>query len=418
MLEDKIPPTEGNTKWFVHDRFGMFIHWGLYAMPARHEWVKSYEKIPEEHYEKYFRYFDPDLFDPKEWAESAYNAGMRYFVITTKHHEGFCLWDSNLTDYKATNTAAGRDLLKETIAAFRDIGMKIGLYHSLLDWHHPQYTPDICHPYHEDPAFLTQAEERDIQKYVDYLHAQTKELLTNYGKIDILWYDFSIEATGGFPAKGKDVWRSEELIRTIRKLQPEIMINNRLDVPADVETPEQCQPREWVMVDGKPRIWEACQTFSGSWGYHRDEESWKSVEMLVKMLIDSVSKGGNLLLNVGPNARGQFDDRARKSLDGMGKWMYLHNRSIYGCTQAPEEYCCPQDCRLTWHPEKKRLYIHIFSWPFKQLHFDNAAGKIQYAQLLNDGSEIQMEEKDGTIMFLLPVKKPDAAVPVIEVMLE
>jgi len=418
MLEDKIPPTEGNTEWFVHDRFGMFIHWGLYAMPARHEWVKSYEKIPENHYEKYFRYFDPDLFNPNEWAETAYRAGMRYFVITTKHHEGFCLWDSAHTDFKATNTAVGRDLLKEIVAAFRNRGMKIGLYHSLLDWHHHQYTPDVCHPYHEDPAFLEQAKGRDMQAYVEYLHAQTRELLTNYGKIDILWYDFSVEEAGGFPAKGKAVWRSEELIRMIRKLQPEIMINNRLDVPADMETPEQYQPREWVMLDGKPRVWEACQTFSGSWGYHRDEESWKSVEMLVRMLIECVSKGGNLLLNVGPNARGRFDERAKRALDGMGEWMYLHKRSIYGCTQAPEEFGCPRDCRLTYHPKKKRLYIHIFSWPFKQLYFDNAAGKIQYAQLLNDGSEIQIEEKDGTAVFSLPVKQPDVTIPVIELMLE
>jgi len=145
-------PTDGDTKWFVHDRFGLFIHWGLYALPARHEWIRSMDRISTEAYSKYFKRFDPDLYDPALWAHHAANCGMKYFVVTTKHHEGFCLWDSQLTDYKAPNTPAGRDLLRPMVDAFRGEGLKVGFYHSLLDWHHPDYTVDMHHPMRGDAA--------------------------------------------------------------------------------------------------------------------------------------------------------------------------------------------------------------------------------------------------------------------------
>lgn len=168
----------------------------------------------------------------------------------------------------------------------------------------------------------------------------------------------------------------------VRQLQPHILVNDRLDlndVPGgwDIKTPEQLMVRERVRIDGKPVLWETCQTFSGSWGYHRDESSWKSVEQLVQMLIDTVSKSGNLLLNIGPTARGEFDQRALDRLSGIGKWMKYHNRSIYGCTQAPEKFNAPQDCRLTYNPEMNRLYVHLFTWPFKELHLDGLAGKVK-----------------------------------------
>jgi len=331
-------PTPGDTDWFVHDRFGLFIHWGLYALPARHEWVKSHERMDTETYRKYFEHFDPDLYDPERWADAAAAAGMKYFVVTTKHHEGFCLWDSEATDYKATNTPAGRDLLKPMVEAFRSRGLKVGFYHSLLDWHHPDYTVDRCHPMRDDDEYRAQDEARDLGRYVDYLHAQTRELLTQHGKVDIMWFDFSVTPSEGHPGKGRDEWRAEELIAMVRELQPGILINDRLGIDQDIKTPEQFMPREWVRVNGRPVIWEACHTFSGSWGYHRDEASWKSVDQLVKMLIDAVSKGGNLLLNVGPTGRGEFDARAMERLKGIGEWMKRHGRSIYGCTQAPEQY--------------------------------------------------------------------------------
>ena len=182
-------------------------------------------------------------------------------------------------------------------------------------------------------------------------------------------------------------------------------------------------------MDGQPVVWEACQTFSGSWGYHRDETSWKSVEQLIQMLCDTVSKGGNLLLNVGPTGRGELDARALERLAGMGEWMRLHGRSIYGCTQAPAEYKAPQDCRLTWNPDKRRLYVHIFAWPFEHIHLDGLAGKVAYAQLLNDASEVpaglgreagfQMKNMgEGTLTLKLPIRKPNVTVPVIEMFMK
>jgi len=413
-------PTPGNTKWFQNDRFGLFIHWGTYALAARHEWVKNIEAIPDEIYDKYFKHFDPDLYDPNLWAKAASDAGMKYFVITTKHHEGFCLWDTDLTDYKATNTPYGKDVLTPMVNAFRDQNMKVGFYHSLLDWHHPEYTLDECHALRNNAEYQEKAKNRDLNKYVDYLWGQTKELLTRFGKIDILWYDFSIGKSDRFPGKGRNEWRSEELIKMIRGLQPEIIINDRLEIDQDVKTPEQYQPREWVKVDGKPVVWEACQTFSGSWGYHRDEQTWKSVDMLVQMLIDTVSKGGNLLLNVGPTGRGEFDERALSALSGMGKWMQKHSRSIYGCTQAPAEFTAPRDCRLTYNPDKNRLYIHMFSYPFGGFFMDGReiCDRIEYAQFLNDASEVRYNINGETISFNIPVIKPNVTVPVIEVYLK
>jgi alpha-L-fucosidase len=423
--------TPGDTTWFVRDRFGMFIHWGLYAMAARHEWVRHNEKITNEVYDsKYFKRFDPDLYDPVAWAKAAARAGMKYFVITTKHHEGFCLWDSKVTDYKATNTPAKRDLLKPMIEAFRNEGIRVGLYHSLIDWHHPQYMLDPhIGPYrdHADREKLNQG--RSQAKYADYLHKQVRELLTQFGQIDILWFDFSYPKADG-SGKGRADWQSEKLYKMVRKLSPDVILDDRLDLPEgwDIKTPEQCQPREWVKVNGQPVVWEACQTFSGSWGYHRDEASWRSVDELTRTLIDCVSKGGNLLLNVGPTARGEFDDRANERLQGIGDWMKRHSRSIYGCTQAPAEFKCPTDCRLTYNPETRRLYVHLFAWPYKHLFLDGMARQVEYAQLLNDGSEINMKlddwykhqglGKDDSLVLTLPAQKPNVTVPVIELFLK
>lgn len=428
--------TPGDTTWFTRDRFGLFIHWGLYALGARHEWLMHHESIPAEDYERrYFKHFDPDLYDPASWADAAADAGMRYFVVTTKHHEGFCLFDSALTDYKAPSTPAGRDLLKPMVEAFRARGMGVGFYHSLIDWHHPHYHLDpYIGPYREHPDREKLNESRDHRKYIEYLHGQVRELLTGYGQVDVMWFDFSFPGRGS-EGKGREAWDSERLYKLVRELQPQVILNDRLDLDSgwDVKTPEQYQPRQWVTVDGQPVVWEACQTFSGSWGYHRDEASWKSTPQLVRMLADTVSKGGNLLLNVGPTARGEFDARALDRLQGIGQWMRRHNRAIYGCTQAPEEFASPQDCRLTYDPQRKRLYVHVFAWPFKHLHLDGRAyvDRVEYAQLLNDGSEVLQRRHDGsvggsthaaaprdTLTLDLPVQQPDVAVPVIELFLK
>src|SRR5437764_8792380 len=204
-------PTAGETDWFVHDRFGLFIHWGIYSLPARHEWVKNRERIPDAAYQKYFEHFDPDLYDPHEWAKLARQAGMKYFVVTTKHHDGFCLFDSELTDYKATKAPAGRDLIAPMVAAFRGEGLKVGFYHSLIDWHHPEFPVDGLHPQRDDAAYRAREKDRDVQKYTEYLHGQTRELLTNYGKINVMWFDFSYSGSdwGWARGKGKEEWQSE-----------------------------------------------------------------------------------------------------------------------------------------------------------------------------------------------------------------
>jgi len=408
-------PTAGKTDWFVHDRFGLFIHWGIYALPARHEWVKNREKIPDEVYQRYFEHFDPDLYDPRAWARAARAAGMQYFVITTKHHDGFCLWDSALTDYKTTNTPAGRDLLRPMLDAFREEGLKVGLYHSLIDWHHPEFPVDGLHPQREDVAFREREAGRRIEKYAEYLHGQVRELLTQYGKIDILWFDFSYSGSdwGWSKGKGKEDWQAEKLLAMVRELMPDVIVDDRLEIGGDVKTPEQYQPREWVKADGKPVVWEACQTLNGSWGYDRDNLDWKPVSMLVQMLIDSVSKGGNLLLNVGPTGRGEFDPRALATLAGIGEWMRLHNRSIYGATAS--DFTPPPDCRFT--QRGNRLYLHLFAWPFRHVHLERLAGKVAYAQLLNDASEIRMQENEATLTLTLPIQQPAVVVPVIELFL-
>ncbi|KRE32318.1 alpha-L-fucosidase [Paenibacillus sp. Soil724D2] len=431
----EVEKTAGDSEWFTHDRFGMFIHWGLYSLAARHEWLQSREKLSGEQYsQKYFKRFDPDLYDPDLWAQLASDAGMKYFVVTTKHHEGFCLWDSKLTDYKATNSPAGRDVLRPMVDAFRKRDMKVGLYYSLLDWHHPHYTVDPKHPLRFDANNIAGNTTLDFTNYRNYLYGQTKELLTDFGQVDLLFYDFSFPEENGLAGKGKEDWGSEELVRMIRTLQPNILLNDRLQVGGDITTPEQYMPTKWVQVNGKRVVWETCHTFSGSWGYHREEESWKSVELLIKMMIDTVSKGGNLLLNVGPTGRGEFDERAVDRLKGMGEWMKRHNRSIYGCTQAPDTFVCPDDCRLTYNPQLNRMYVHVYSWPFKNIHLHGFAGKVEYAQFLNDASEIRFKEgfvpsgmdngafKEGrdehTVTLSLPVKKPNVTVPVIELFLK
>ncbi len=414
--------------WFVHDRFGMFIHWGIYSLAARHEWVKNREHLTDEEYQKYFEHFNPDCFDPKDWARQAREAGMKYVVITSKHHDGFCLWDSKYTGYNVTKTPWGRDLLKPFVRAFRDEGLRVGFYYSLLDWHHPEYPIDSHHPQSESNEFRKNNAKRDVSKYAEYMRNQVKELLTQYGEINIIWFDFSFPGEDG---KGRDDWESQKLIDLARKLQPGIIVNNRLDLPGsnDFETPEQFQPQEQPKdVDGNPAVWEACQTFSGSWGYHRDENSWKSVEQLLGMLIDGVSKNGNLLLNVGPTARGTFDLRACDRLEGLGQWMKLNGRSIYGCGSAPDDWKAPTDCRYTWNPQTKRLYLHLFAWPFRYICLPGLRGKFGYAQFLHDASEVcfyKAEEKGnssfkitpGDLVLELSIRKPNVSVPVVELFL-
>jgi alpha-L-fucosidase len=410
-------------------RFGLFVHWGLYSLAARHEWVMNREKLTDEQYRPYLEHFEPDLYEPGLWLDAAAGAGMRYTVITTKHHEGFALWDSAVGDFTVRHTPWGKDLLGPFVRAARDRGLGLGFYHSLIDWHHPDFAIDGLHPRRDDDAHRPS----NMVGYREFLHAQVEELLTRYGPIDIMWFDFSYphrirDGVLTWGGKGRHDWGSERLLETVRRLQPGILVNDRLDLPGDFVTPEQYQPFERPQQEGAPVPWEACQTLNGSWGYDRDNVDYKPVDMLVRMLVDTVSKDGNLLLNVGPNGRGELDERSLESLRGIGKWMRLHSRSIYGA--GPSLFVPPADARYTQRGD--RLYLHLFAWPFRHVHLAGLAGKVRYAQFLHDASEVKRRVIEpgeaaqntklaglpaGTLTLELPVRRPDVAVPVIELFL-
>ncbi len=412
-------------EWWTDARFGMFIHWGLYSGAARHEWVKHNEALTNGQYQKYFDMFNPDHFDPHKWARAAKAAGMKYAVLTSKHHEGFCLFDSKYTDYKATNTQAKRDLVKEYVQAFRAEGLKVGFYYSLLDWHHPDYTMDDVHPLTQKDTTQANYDKlnkgRDMAKYRLYLKNQVRELLTNYGKIDVLWLDWSWDVGAKRGKRGAD-WGAVELLKMVRQLQPGIIVNNRLGLTeyadgGDFETPEQVSTKELDPYKG--RTWETCQTFSGSWGYYRDENSWKTHRQLLDLLITSVSNGGNLILNVGPTARGEFDYRATNALDSLAYWMHANSKAIYDCTYAPNTFKIPDGTRLTFNAKTKRMYVHLYNYPADgKLILPGYDGKIKYAQFLNDYSELKYQTAaNGDIELTLPKVKPRYEIPVVELML-
>ena len=430
--------------WWRQGRFGMFVHFGLYAMAARHEQVKLREAIADETYDsKYFARFNPDLFDARAWAKAAKAAGMRYMVLTVKHHEGFCLWDTKTTDYRITKTPFGRDLVREYVDACRDEGLRVGFYFSLIDWHSPDYTLDYKHPRHQalcNRGLRGEALERevarlnagrDMARFRRMMFAQVTELLSDYGKIDVIWYDFTPKAAK-FGKTYRD-WDAVELVRLTRRLQPDIIMDNRLDLMDtedgwDFVTPEQFKVQSAPTVRGQPVPWETCQTFSGSWGYYRDETSWKDVPQLISLLVHSVSKGGNLILNVGPTARGEFDARATDRLNGLARWMHANGRAIYGCGPAPEGFVAPEGTMLTYNAATKTLYLHLMEYPlgFLPISFWD---RLAYAQFLHDGSELfvrpppkrhsQSGEQKGDFGGLtLPVERPAGMIPVVELKLK
>ncbi|MDV2684264.1 alpha-L-fucosidase [Alkalihalophilus lindianensis] len=423
------PENYGDPSWFLYDRFGLFIHWGLYSLKAKDEWIMTQEKIPKENYENYLSQFSADLYDARSIVKKAKECGMKYIVLTTKHHEGFALWDSKYTDYKITNSPHQKDVLKEFVDACREENVKIGFYHSLIDWHHEHFTIDGLHPQRDEER--VKQEKRNMAVYQQYLHNQVEELVTSYGKIDYFWFDFSYDDRdwGWSKGKGAEDWLGEELEALILKNQPHILLNNRLGLNRGVYTPEQYQPTSPLYdASGNKMIWEACQTFNERWTYNPNNLHHKSPEMILKLLIDTVAKDGNFLMNFGLTARGDFDKLSSSVMDKIAEWMKYHKQSIHGA--GASELSPPQDCRITQKGDT--IYLHLFSWPFRTVHLKDFGREVEYARFLHDHSEVSVKvfeeseifhhdvpviEKDETVLEL-PVIKPDLLVPVIEMKLK
>jgi len=386
-------------KWWHEARFGMFIHWGLYSQLERHEWVMNRERIPVQDYEKLADTWKPRPRPMREWAALARRAGMKYMVMTTKHHEGFLLWDSKMTDYNAARHGPGRDLVREYVEACREFGLRIGFYYSLMDWHHP------------DGARCAK-NEKARRRFVDFTHGCVRELMSNYGKIDILWYDVS------WPLPTPKAWESARMTAMARQLQPDIIVNNRAQLPEDFGTPE-----EHVRPEEEGRAWEACMTFNGSWGYQpAPPEEWRSVREVIGMLRTCAAGGGNLLLNIGPKADGSVPELAAERLSAVGRWLEKYGEPVYG-----EVSRC--DRLVEWLPtgtwtakgNGRTAYFWCTRWPGSELAIGGLRSRVEEARLLPDGTPIPFEQTANRLVLKnLPAQCPDqiAGVAVIKLKLK
>ncbi|MHB0955338.1 MAG: alpha-L-fucosidase [Pirellulaceae bacterium] len=415
---------DARMQWWRDARFGMFIHWGLYAIPAGTwddkkvdgigEWIMNSANIPVAEYEQLTKQFNPVKFDAAQWVRIAKDAGMRYIVITSKHHDGFCLFDSATTDYDVVDaTPYGKDLLKPLADECRKQGLMFCVYYSIMDWHHPaqyrhsadQYNPTKIHP------------ERK-REYLDYMKAQLKELVTCCD-VAVLWFD------GEWP----DWWTEEEARETydfLRELKPEIIVNNRVgkgragmeglsksdrEYSGDFGTPEQQIP-----ATGIPDVdWESCMTMNDTWGYRSDDQNWKSTESLIRNIIDTASKGGNYLLNVGPTAEGQIPQPSVERLAAIGAWMKKNGASIYGTQASPfAETPWGRCTRKTLPDGNLRLYVHVFDWPSDgELTIPDVPGEPLQALVLDGGRKLPVALKDGAAVISVPDSAPDAVATVI-----
>ena len=385
---------DSRMQWWRDGKLGMFIHWGLYAIPAGEwkgakvpgigEWIMHHGRIPKEEYSKLREEFNPVKYDPEQWVRIAKQAGMKYIVITSKHHDGFCLFDSKLTDYDVTGTPYGKDLLKPLADACHKEGIKICWYHSIMDWHHP---------------------EAHNEKYFQHMRGQLKELLTNYGHIGVLWCD----------GEWIDEWTEQqgvELEKSLRQLQPKLIVNNRIGKrkrsPGDFGTPEQHIP-----ATGMPGWdWETCMTMNDTWGFKKDDHNWKSTEDLIHKLVDIVSKGGNFLLNVGPTAKGEIPQPSIQRLAEIGRWMEINNQSIYGTTASPFK-------QLPWGRCTKKpgvLYLHVFDWPdHGKLIVPGLQNDVTKAYLLADAAQAELTtmRSQEDVVVSVPTKALNAVDTVV-----
>ncbi|MEI6883132.1 MAG: alpha-L-fucosidase [Bacteroidota bacterium] len=406
---------EQNMQWWRDARFGMFIHWGLYAVPAGAwngkteygEWIRTSAQIPLETYNNFVPQFNPVDFNADEWVKAARDAGMKYIVITSKHHDGFCMFNTGQTDFSIMKTPFKKDPMTELAAACKKYGLKFCFYYSIMDWHHPDYLPrrewEINRP----------AGNADYDKYVTYMKAELKELLTNYGDIGVLWFDGEWESTW-------NQTRGLDLYYYVKSLQPQILINNRvgagrLDMEGmtktgmfggDFGTPEQQIP-----PTGLPGTdWETCMTMNDHWGYNSSDKNFKSTEELIRMLSDIASKGGNYLLNIGPTASGQFPAESVGRLKEIGKWMSLNSEAIYGTQASPFSSTPWGKCTMKKTGKGFRLYLHVFNWPKDQkLIVGGCLNKLTKAFILSDPKHpaLKAARADDAIALVLPLNPPD-----------
>lgn len=412
-------------EWWKDARFGMFIHWGLYAVPAGEyrgvrvpgigEWIMNSLQIPIKEYERFGRHFNPTQFNADEWVLLAKRAGMKYIVITSKHHDGFGLWDSGITDWDIGESSPyEKDILKELAEACKRHGIVLCFYHSIMDWHHPD-AQGYWEPYYQRGRGNMSTNPRFPQYIENYMKPQLYELLTDYGDIGVLWFD------GEWPVAyttemGKDVYNF------VRTLQPDIIINNRVDVgrqgmmgfdregdfAGDFGTPEKEIPDT-----GVPGVdWESCLTMNDTWGYKRFDDNWKSDTVLIHNLIDIVSKGGNLLLNIGPMANGLIPQPSVTSLENMGKWMDVNGESIHGADASPVEH--PSWGRYT--TKEDTLYAHVFEWPDEGRLILEGVGEISNPTLLTSkgGKKLKILSKGDAYVIEVPSVAPDTIASVIK----
>ncbi|MCP4643672.1 MAG: alpha-L-fucosidase [bacterium] len=382
-------------KWWHDARFGMFVHWGLYAQLGRHEWVMNRERIPVAEYEKLAPTWKPKDRPAREWARLAKAAGMKYMVMTTKHHEGFCLWDTKQTKYNAANHGPGRDLVAEYVDACREFGLKIGFYYSLMDWHHP------------DGAKCAKS-EKARRRFIDFTQGCVRELMSNYGKIDILWYDVS------WPLTSPKLWESKKMNAMARKLQPGILINNRSQLPEDFGTPE-----EHITAEEAGRAWEACMTFNNSWGWRPcPSEDWHSARAVLNMLRQTSGEGGNLLLNIGPLPDGSVPPEATERLTAVGKWLTKNGEAVYGKKDSVRGRF-DWSGQGNWTLKGKTAYFWVTHWPGKELAIGGIKAKLKSASFLVSGKSIKFTQtKDRLILKGLPVRSPDRGPGVAVIKLE
>ncbi|HWI56057.1 MAG TPA: alpha-L-fucosidase, partial [Bacillota bacterium] len=434
---------EARMAWWREARFGMFVHWGLYSGLAGTwqgkavgtnggmEWIQQRVQADTDTYAKAaLPLFQPRADFARDWARLAKQAGCRYLVFTTKHHEGFALHDSKAGDYNA-GAVLHRDLVKEIVEAARAEGLRVGFYHSVIDWHHDQYayakSQQLPHPLRGQPY---PNGERDHAKYQTYLHQQVNELVSNY-PVDILWWDYSSQ-----DFQGDAAWRASELMQLVRTKRPDIIMNNRLFrsreagwasmgtegyLPQlDPKYGDFVTPEQHIPATGMPGVdWETCMTLNTTWGYSDHDHAWKSDQTLIRNLIDIASKGGNYLLNIGPKGDGTVPEESVSSLQAIGRWMQANGEAIYGTTASPFE-------KLTWGrcTQKKladkntRLYLHVFDWPKDgKLVVPGLANKPLKASLLAGGKRLKVEGGQGSLTINLPAAVPDpiASVVVLEV---